>query len=496
MRFLGIATGLALPLLWLWACSPLEPGSDVFGAAGSAGDGGGGAKPAGSSGGVSGGGVAGSGGGGTLGASDGGGTDSDAAGAAGATSGRCPTPEDRSLEVLGESGELTIDADTIWSCEHDYQLAGNVIVAPGAVLTIEAGTVIRAAPKVMLLIQRGARLEASGSEQLPITFTSAKAEGQRKPGDYRGVILIGDGPSQTTTTAVFDSLSDFRAHYGGGQAGDPNGSCGTLRYVRVEFAGGSTDDASLPAGALTLAACGAGTVVDYVQVHRAKDGIGLLGGTVPLRHLVVSNNQTGEAIEWSRGYTGTMQFVVAQSLGASAAMQGSNSADDPEASPVSRPVIYNATLVGRALFAMDFHYGLKLQLGSRVVFKNSVIQGFVDAAFDLALDPDVLQAQVGSGKSIDISHALMNDNARPYTERAQVLSAMDSMRMQDPGLTAALNPTEDMPQAVPIFAPADPTVNTQPAAVPAGFDATAGFRGGVPQDGIDWTLGWTSFPAD
>lgn len=491
MRFLGIATGLALPLLLLWACTPLEPGSDLFGAAG--GTDGGGAKPTGSSGGP-GGGIAGS--GGTPGSSDGGRGDSDAAGAAGAANALCPAPEDRSLQVLGESGELALDADTSWSCEHDYELAGNVIVAPGVTLTIEAGTVIRAAPKAMLLVQRGARLEASGSEQLPITFTSAKPEGQRRPGDYRGVILIGDGPSQTTTTPVFDSLSDFRAHYGGGQAGDPNGSCGTLRYVRVEFAGGSTDDASLPAGALTLAGCGAGTVVDYVQVHRAKDGIGLLGGTAPLRHVVVTNNQTGEAIEWSRGYTGTMQFVVAQSLGASAAMQGSNSAEDPEASPVSRPVIYNATLVGRALFAMDFHYGLKLQLGSRVVFKNSVLQGFVDAAFDLALDPDVLQAQVGSGKSIDISHALMNGNARSYTERAQVLSAMDSMRMQDPGLAAALNPTEDMPLATPIFAPTDPTVNTQPAAVPAGFDATAGFRGGVPQDGVDWTLGWTSFPND
>lgn len=488
MRFLGTAIGLALPLLYLWACTPLEPGSDEFAAAGSSGNAGTGGVGAGTDAGS-----AGAGGQGGSGAAPG---EAGSGAAAGAASSECPAADERGVERLAEAGELTIETDAVWTCQHDYELANHVIIAPGATLTIEPGTVVRAAPKVMLLVQRGGQLAASGTQELPITFTSAKPAGERKPGDYRGLILIGDGPSQTTTTPVFDSLSDFRAHYGGGQAGDPNGSCGTLRYVRVEFAGGSTDDASLPAGALTLAGCGAGTVVDYVQVHRAKDGIGLLGGTAGLRHVLVTNNQTGEAIEWSRGYTGTMQFVVAQSLGASAAIQGSNSAEDPEASPVSRPVIYNATLVGRALFAVDLHYGLKLQLGSRVVFKNSVIQGFVDAAFDLALEPELLEKQLGSGKSLDISHALMNANAQPYTERAAVLAAMESMRMQDPGLPAALNPTEDMPTASPRFAPTDPTVNTQPATPPPGFDATAGFRGGVPQDGVDWTLGWTQFPND
>jgi hypothetical protein len=414
----------------------------------------------------------------------------------GARATACPPPKQRSVKRLGDDGEVIIEADTTWSCNHAYEITSNVIVSPGVTLRIDPGVTISLTQRLMVLVQRGAQLEAAGTAAEPITFTSAKPEGTRRAGDYRGLILIGDGPSQSSTTTVHDSLSDSRAHYGGGQAGKAGGSCGTLRYVRVEFAGGSIDDLSLPAGALTLAGCGAGTVVDYVQVHRATDGVGLLGGTVGLRHLVVTNNFLGEAIEWSAGYTGTMQFVVAQSLGASAAMQGSNSADDEEASPVSRPTIFNATLVGSPPLATGQHFGFVLQFGSRAVFKNSLIQGFADAAFDLRLSPNVLKNELGSGKSVDISHALLNANAVAYSEQAQGLSTMKSMRTQDPALRAATNPTPAMPDAIPLFAPADPTVNTDPASVPPGFDTTAGFRGGVPQDGPDWTLGWTSFPND
>ena len=125
-----------------------------------------------------------------------------------------------------------------------------------------------------------------------------------------------------------------------------------------------------------------------------------------------------------------------------------------------------------------------------------MIQGFADAGFDLRLDASVLSSQVGAGKPIDISHVLLHENAKSYSETAAVLSGMESMREQDPGLGLAANPTAEMPEALPVFAPSDPTVNTQPASAPSGFDSTAGFRGGVAQDGVDWTLGWTSYPSN
>lgn len=489
MRSLRAAAALSLALLGSGSCTPLDGANDLTAAGGGGGSTSEQAGAVGTAGGKNGGE-----GGAVAAAGQSAVADGGAAGAGGGAS--CPEPGARSGKLMATNGELTINADTTWTCEHDYQLLGNVIVAPGATLSIDAGTTLRFDSDTLLLVQRGGHIAAEGTSAEPITLTSSKPQGMRKPGDYRGLILIGDGPSQTSTTPVHDSLPDSRAHYGGGQAGDPGGSCGVLRYVKIEFAGGSIDDPALPAGALTLAGCGAKTVIDHVQVHRAIDGIGLLGGTAPLRHVLVTNNLLGEAVEWSAGYTGTMQFVVAQSLGASAALQGSNSSDDPEMSPVSRPTIFNATLIGSAPLVPGQHFGLLLQFGSRVVLKNSVVQGFADAAFDLRLDESVLQSQVGAGKPVDISHALLHANAKPYSDDAAVLASMDSMRMQDPGLAFAANPTPQAPDALPLFAPSDPTVNTQPASAPTGFDSTAGFRGGVPQDGVNWTLGWTSFPAD
>lgn len=494
MRVAAATLTLALPLCGLGSCTPLEDAGDISRNVSGAGE----QPDGGKSGNAAGGNQIGAGDVPNAGGAQGGQDEpgSAAQGGTGAGSSPCPPAEERGVEEVGEGGELTLDTDTAWSCHYDYHLRGNVIVAPGATLVIGPGTRVLLDPKTLLLSQRGAQLKAEGTATDAIVFTSAKPVGERAPGDYRGIILIGDAPSHTTTVPVYGSLSDARAHFGGGQAGKPAGSCGALRYVRVEFGGGSVQDASVPGAALTLAGCGAGTTIDHVQVHRGTDGIGLIGGTVPLRHVLVTNNLLGEAIEWTGGYTGTLQFVIAQSLAASSAMQGSNSLEDPEAVPVSRPVIYNATLVGSPPLVTGQHFGLLLQLGSRAVFKNALIQGFADAAFDLRLGSAVLEQEVGDGKSLDISHVLFHANAANYSESAQVLSSMASMRVQDPGLAAAANPTPSMPDALPEFAPTNPTVNTQPAPPPTGVDATAGFRGAVPQDGVDWTLGWTDFPSE
>lgn len=482
---------------WVCACTRLEDGDQRFGA-------GGGGSSSSAAGSAATGGEPLEGGGGGDDAIGGPGGSLGGAGEGGEQSGPLCAPEGtRERLVVGASGEVTLTGVTRWTCEVDYLLESNVFVPSGATLAIDPGVTIKLATNTMLLVERGGRLEAVGTAEAPITFTSAKEPGKRDAGDHRGLILIGDGPSQSTTQPVYDSVNGARANYGGGQAGDPNGSCGRLEFVRIQFGGGSIDDASLPAGALTLAGCGAGTVVDHVQIHRATDGLGFLGGTVGVRHVLVSGTTLGEAVEWSAGYTGTMQFIVAQTLGASAAMQGSNSVEDPEASPLSRPTIYNATLVGiydeatgRTPPITGQHFGFNLQFGSRAVLKNSLVMGFADAGFDWDLEPAAASSQVGPGKAIDISHALLFGNKLAYSSEAQLLSTMQSMRTQNPGLLDAANPTDERPDALPVFSPTDPTVNIDVAAVPASFDPTAGFRGAVAQDGTDWTDGWTSYPVE
>jgi hypothetical protein len=401
----------------------------------------------------------------------------------------CPPLDERDSVELGP-GETVIDRDTEWDCENVRVVAGTLLVAPGTALTIEPGSVVRFARGGLLLVQRRGRLVASGTAQAPIVFTSALPPGEREPGDWRGVVLIGDGPSHAVNAPVYNTLSDGRADYGGGPEGDAAGSCGELRYVRVEFAGGNLDEAANPGAALTLAGCGAGTSVDYVQVHRATDGVGLVGGTAGLMHLVVTANARGDSIEWTGGYRGDLQFLVAQSLGAATGLLGSNSENDPARQPVSAPRIYNALVAGSAPLVGGAHFGMALQFGSGATLKNSVIVGFADAAFDLRLPEDMLENEVGAGRAVDVSHILLDGNTRSFTANAEVLATMPSLRMGDPGLLLATDRT------APSFLPTNTEVLIEPVPVPQPFDTTAAFRGAMPPGGVDWTRGWTAFPSD
>jgi hypothetical protein len=518
-RFARRATGFGLRRLSLFAvaalaCTPLESASDWFAPEGSAGSGGEAGTVSGSGGasGAAGNGGAGSGGnGGGSGESEGGrsghagasseagdagkGDTSGAGGEAGESaggtggSGECPPPEARELIELGP-GEVVIDQDTHWNCGSVRLVRGTLLVSAGVTLTIEAGSLVQVSEGGLVLVQRRGRLVASGSAERPIVFTSAKRAGERAPGDWRGLVLIGDGPSHVVNAPVYNTLGDGRADFGGGPEGDASGSCGTLRYVRVEFAGGNLDEAANPGAALTLAGCGTGTDVAFVQVHRGTDGLGLVGGNVALEHVLVSANARGDAIEWTGGYRGRLQFVVAQSLGAATALLGSNSEANPSAEPISAPEIYNALLAGSAPLVSGAHFGAALQFGSRAKLKNSVILGFADAAFDLRLPAETLENDVGPDRLVDISHVLLHANARDFTSAAEVLAGMPSLRSGDPGLAHATD------RAAPLFLPLAQEVLIEPAPVPQPFDTTAAFRGAMAPGGADWTLGWTAFPSD
>src|SRR5215207_3075499 len=77
--------------------------------------------------------------------------------------------------------------------ETTYTLTKFVHVNSGATLTIEPGTTIKGRVGSALFIMRGAKLMADGRADAPIVFTSDQAEGSRKPGDWGGLVIIGNG---------------------------------------------------------------------------------------------------------------------------------------------------------------------------------------------------------------------------------------------------------------------------------------------------------------
>ena len=217
-------------------------------------------------------------------------------------------------------------------------------------------------------------MHARGTADEPIVFTSAKPEGSRAGGDWGGVVLLGNAPinrGQANVEGI--PTSDGRGVFGGG---DPRSNCGVLEYVRVEFAGYAigTDN---ELNGLTFGGCGSETLVRHVQVHRAHDdGIEIFGGAVDLKYVLVSH-AGDDALDWDMGWTGRARFLIVQQhpeLGGSG-FEGDNWSDDPDAEPVSRPRIYNVTMVGSGRSGRT-QRAMVIRNGSGGEFRNFLITGF------------------------------------------------------------------------------------------------------------------------
>ena len=74
-----------------------------------------------------------------------------------------------------------ITENTIWTNDQVYELGGRITVTNGATLTIEPGTIIKGQAgtgpnATALLVARGSKLIAEGTEDAPIIFTSVADE--------------------------------------------------------------------------------------------------------------------------------------------------------------------------------------------------------------------------------------------------------------------------------------------------------------------------------
>ncbi len=182
----------------------------------------------------------------------------------------------------------TISKNTKLLKKHTYLLHGNVFVTNGATLTIEPGTIILGDynTKGSLIISKGSKIHAEGTPTDPIVFTSSR--GMRKPGDWGGVFVLGDAP-----TNKFDSEAALNygitptnpkdINYGGN---NHESNSGVLNYVRIEYAGKRTKDYGYFNG-LTLAGIGKETIVDNVMIsYCLGNSFYILGGNLFLDRLV------------------------------------------------------------------------------------------------------------------------------------------------------------------------------------------------------------------
>ena len=202
-----------------------------------------------------------------------------------------------------------ITSDETWS--GTIKLDGWVYVDAPAVLTIQPGTIIRGEAKSAVIIDRGAKIMAEGTSNLPIVFTSNQGAGFRNNSDWAGLIIAGKGinnlkANATNGTGDGEGLTEggTGVFHGGSDNAD---NSGVLKYVRIEFPGYLVSEGNEING-LSLASVGRGTVIDYVQVsHSGDDGFEWWGGAVNAKHLI-SYKTEDDDFDTDNGFVGMVQF--------------------------------------------------------------------------------------------------------------------------------------------------------------------------------------------
>lgn len=437
--------------------------------------------------------------GGSGGSSDAGSGGNGGAGGSG-DSGACDPTEGEPIEV-----NENITEDTTWECG-TYLLQDLVFVTDNKTLTIKPGALILGDTDSQgvkaLVITRGAKLEAKGTKDAPIVFTSGNPEGSRTPGDWGGVVLLGaatvnkgncvDGAGDSCEGGYLQgnveglSPDDENAIYGGK---DDEHNCGTLEYVRIEYAGYQLSPDNELNG-LTVAACGTDTKLSYVQVHRGSDdGIEFFGGTAGMDHVVLSGS-SDDSLDWDLGWRGKAQFVVIHqaSNDGDKGFEADNQGENETAEPRSNPELWNFTMIGNPAKT-----ALLLREGTRGKLRNFIIQGFaigLDVAANLVDPEEEWPGELSIESSI---FANVQDPGDPDAEaddmgfdETEALQAEERKNVFDVdpelGSTDLHNPRYK-PQG-------DVSGRATP---PSGFDTEATYAGALDPEGDDWTDGWTDY---
>jgi hypothetical protein len=228
------------------------------------------------------------------------------------------------------------------------ELVGGTAIA-NVTLTIQAGTEVkgRTASFANLTITRGSKIEALGTGTDPITFSSDD-DGYDGSGEWGGLIIMGYAVNnkcgQISPCNITSEL--LSGMYGGN---DPADDSGTLRYVIVAE-GGYEFEVDEEINGISFEAVGAGTEVDFIQVHsNADDGVEFFGGTVNAKHLVLTGNQD-DSVDWDEGFQGFLQHVlVIQSDtagGSNFAIEGDTTGSLSTGNIYSLPIVANATYIG------------------------------------------------------------------------------------------------------------------------------------------------------
>lgn len=414
-----------------------------------------------------------------------------------------PTNPNETILSGSLTANKTLTADKTWT------LKGYVYVPNGITLTIEAGTVIKSdkTEKGALCIERGGKIQANGTADKPIVMTSGQDAGARTPGDWGGLIILGNAPTNRSSTPVIEGGLD--RPYGGSNATD---NSGTLKYVRIEYAGIAAFPGSEING-LTLGGVGSGTTIENIQiVYGNDDAYEFFGGTVNAKYLVAYGTADDD-FDFDFGYVGRIQFAVAlrdpafvDNGDAGNGIEADNDGSGTTATPYTRPVLSNFTFVGpnnATGTAANHNFGNRWRRAVRFVLRNSILMGWQKGGFSIESDGTANDYSAAGGTS-EFKNNLVHAIAAPYRVSGLTASTLTAAAIQ---AKAEAEGCKTYANAADIKLTA-PFSLTSPNLLPAtGSDALAG----ASFTGLDafftsttyvgafgttnWMASWTRFPS-
>lgn len=310
-----------------------------------------------------------------------------------------------------------ITTNTTWSGV--VKLMNKVYVKNNATLTIAPGTIIRGDKLTQgtLIITRGAKIMADGTASNPIVFTSNEAVGARNEGDWGGLVILGLAKNnQPGGVAFIEGIVPTTDSQFGGNFDNDNS--GTLKYVRVEFAGIALEP-NKEINGITFGSVGNGTVVDYVQVTLSgDDSFEWFGGTVNCKHIIAYRGLDDD-FDCDFGFRGKIQFALSirdkdlyDAPGDSNAFECDNDAAGSTAQPKTRPIFSNVTLVGAkgngttALPTGEkFEKAFRLRRNSAVSVLNSLVTGWEKG---LSIEGTPVVANLNGDTMVFVNNILTN----------------------------------------------------------------------------------------
>jgi hypothetical protein len=409
-------------------------------------------------------------------------------------------------QVIVVTGSVTGTEN--WTNNFYYVLRGAVFVEDGGTLNIAAGTrVIGEAGSVgTLIVKRGGRLNAIGTRTAPIVFTSDQPVGSRSRGDWGGIILNGRAPLNIEGGEGVGEADT--GVYGGNQ---PNDNSGTMRYVRVEFAGVEfSPDNEL--NGIAFQGVGNGGSYEFIQVHMNRDdAFEWFGGTADIKYAVASN-AADDSFDWTFGWSGRAQFLAVTQRGDDAdnGIEADNNEFNNNLLPRSNPQIYNITLCGDPDTAEgpEAVRAANLRRGTAFTLRNFLLTGFKTTGFQISDGATSAQvdngtSQMGAGVAWNVRNATtgaagaaLHSSVMTYVTNGRFPNIRTSATDAEVGVSAAGCSNHENPNFQPSGVATLAGGQIAPIQPPNdGFFEAVTFIGAVPPAPADnWMSGWTSFP--